>query len=74
MTRAKLLILILSVAGLQSSCGGTEADLGPIEDVESGPPDMLATPSWPDAPDLGVVVSSEVVPTDDVPPPPEFVR
>lgn len=68
--RTKLFLLV--VIGAQLSCGGMEAP--PLEDVESLPPDMLQTPSWPDAADLGVVVSSEILPSVDTPPPPDFAR
>lgn len=66
--RTKLLWLLVVAA--QVSCGGEL----PVDDPEIAAPDLLATPAWPDAPDLGVVVSSEIVPTGDTPPPPDFVR
>jgi hypothetical protein len=43
-------------------------------ELEPPAPDFLGTPSWPDAADLGVVVSSEIVPSNDAPPPPDFAR
>jgi len=66
--RTKFILLVL--LGTQVSCGGVDA--GGLE-AETMPPDFLSTPSWPDSPDLGVVVSSGIVPSD-TPPPPEFTR
>lgn len=69
--RASLLLL---TAVAQLSCGGPpptdrEADL------ERPPPISLQpTTSWPDAADLGVVVSSEVIAAEAAPPPPDFAR
>lgn len=66
--------LLLLTAVAQLSCGGP-----PPPDLEADlerPPPISAQPtsSWPDAADLGVVVSSEVVATEAPPPPPDFAR
>lgn len=69
----KLFIALLVASALQTSCGGLEApELG----LETADPDFLpGTPAaWPDAPDLGVVVSSGLTPSDNRPPPPDFIR
>lgn len=68
----KLFIALVLTSGMQVACGGMEPP-----ELEMADPDYLPSspPStWPDAADLGVVVSSEVLPTDDGPPPPDFTR
>lgn len=73
--RTKLLTLMVFTAALQLSCGGMEPPPGSPElGLETPVPDSLQTTSWPDAADLGVVVSSGIVPSEDLPPPPDFAR
>lgn len=69
--RTKLLVVVLAACS-QLSCGGEAS--APSDAVEAAPPDLLGASSWPDAADLGVVVSSEIVATDDRPPAPDFER
>lgn len=70
--RTKLYLLMVLACALQLSCGGMEAP-GQLEPgVEAPPPDLLQMTSWPDAADLGVVVSSEIDPSAAIPPPPDF--
>lgn len=70
------ILFTLVVATLQLSCGGMETVPEPVpEPIEvQGPDPMGAQSTWPDAPDLGVVVFSEVVPLENPPPPPDFAR
>ncbi|MEW5739105.1 MAG: hypothetical protein AB1938_09270 [Myxococcota bacterium] len=70
--RRALTLSIALLAGLQLSCGGEDVPLDEAPpDVEALPPDFLSPPStWPDAADLGVVVSSGVDPLAPRPPPP----
>lgn len=72
--RNRLFIITLLVSALQVSCGGP-SEL-PLEEQLETPPAELLEPKtfWPDAPDLGAVVSSEIVATDTPPPPPDFAR
>ena len=60
--------LFFLAAAFAISCGGMPSDRGPLA---APPPDSLQESRWPDAVDLGVVVSSELDPTADVPPPPD---
>ena len=64
-------ISLLTLAVL-SSCGIDSPVVTPPADnlVSVIPPPT----TWPDSPDLGVVVSSEVVALPDSPPPPDFSR
>lgn len=59
--------LFFLVTGFALSCGGMPFD----EPLEAPPPNLLQQSRWPDAADLGVVVSSELDPTADIPPPPD---
>ena len=73
MMSARLLLLMVLVTAAQISCGGgTEGEPG-LPQLEAPAPDSLQTSSWPDAVDLGVVVSSEVVPLLDPPAPPSEI-
>lgn len=66
------LLLLTAVAAL--SCGG-QPPADPEADLERPPPiSVQPTTFWPDAADLGVVVSSEVVASEAPPPPPDFAR
>lgn len=63
-------MLLLALA--QLSCNSPPVV---VEDVVEAPaPELLQTSSWPDAPDLGVVVFSGVIPLETPPPPPDFER
>ncbi len=70
--RATFFTLLLGTALLQVSCGGEQ--LEPDDQIETPAPDLLEMTTWPDAVDLGVVVSSGIDPSVDAPPPPDFVR
>ncbi len=59
--------LVLLTLALLASCG-TDAPM------VTAPADNLVSTTWPDSPDLGLVVSSEVVALPDAPPPPDFSR
>jgi predicted small lipoprotein YifL len=64
-------MVLAALAVLQLSCGDQGPSNEPPADLESLPPDFLSPPStWPDAEDLGVLVSSGVDPTSPRPPPP----
>ena len=75
MTR-KLFLLTVLAACTQLSCGGVEVDGVLLEPQTEGsePPIEQVHSTWPDAPDLGVVVFSEVVPLADPPPGPDLAR
>ncbi|MCC6334267.1 MAG: hypothetical protein IT380_09805 [Myxococcales bacterium] len=70
--RRLLILLIAGLTALQLSCGGEDLpDEAPPPDLQALPPDFLSPQStWPDAADLGVVVSSGVDPLAPRPPPP----
>lgn len=67
--------LFLLAIGLGLSCGGPlegpSIAATPIDDAEIAPVDQLRYSTWPDAVDLGVVVSSEIDPAAALPPPPD---
>jgi hypothetical protein len=67
------LVWWLALGLVQLSCG-LPPRAGEV-DLEQPAPEALSPPpvsAWPDAPDLGVIVSSQVVPLSDPPPPPDF--
>ena len=74
--RTRLLFLMVVSATL--SCGGMDLPpQGGPDPLETPGPDLIesvSTSTWPDAADLGVVVWSEIVPTENVPPPPDLAR
>jgi len=71
--RTKLSLAMVLASVCQLSCGGMQPG-SPEPGVEAPAPVELQTTSWPDAADLGVVVSSEIVPSEAIPPPPDFAH
>jgi hypothetical protein len=74
--KLKVLLFTLVVVCGPLSCGpmeGVELDVDPLQ-PENPIVEPSQTSSWPDAVDLGVVVSSEVVPLADPPPPLDLAR
>lgn len=68
--RTFLLLSMMLLSVVQLSCSAPEV----VAETEAPAPEFLAPAAWPDAPDLGVVVSSGVVPLAPPPPPPDFER
>lgn len=69
--RTTLFSGLLLAAALQLSCGGTEAT---PEVIETATPDFLPSAAPHQGLDLGMVVSSGIVPSENIPPPPVLDR